>query len=98
MIIYQSIQEGLFISFFSVLIVFSILSVIAISINSLKYIHESPPKPIIPLIKKETPFSINDIKDDDMMVAALVASIDYQEITKKDVFIKSIKEIKERTQ
>lgn len=35
-----------------------------------------------------------EIKDEDMMVAALVASIDYQNETKSNVRIKSIKEIK----
>lgn len=35
-----------------------------------------------------------DIKDEDMMVAGLVATVDYHEETKKDVRIVSIKEIK----
>lgn len=35
-----------------------------------------------------------DIKDEDMMVAALIATIDYTNETKKDVRLVSIKEIK----
>ena len=91
--IFTTFSEGLFISIFSVLIVFAILSVIALAIHSLKYIHETPPK-ITPLLNNEKPLSIEDIKDEDMMVAALVASIDYQEITKKNVRVTRIKELK----
>jgi len=36
---------------------------------------------------------LEDIKDDDMMVAALVASIDYHNEIKKDVKVVSVKEI-----
>ena len=47
---------------------------------------------------KETPqakpqISINDIKDDDMMAAVLVATIDYSEQTKTDVRLVTIKQI-----
>lgn len=37
--------------------------------------------------------SINDIKDDDMMAAVLVATIDYSEQTKTDVRLVTIKQI-----
>mgnify|MGYP003291215999 CR=1 FL=1 len=37
---------------------------------------------------------IKDIKDEEMMAAALVATIDYHNETKKDVRVVSIKEIK----
>ena len=36
---------------------------------------------------------LEDIKDEDMMVAALVATIDYHEETKQDVRVVSIKQI-----
>ena len=48
-------------------------------------------------VKKENPQVITkstDIKDDDMMVAVLIASIDYQEEIGKDVKLVSVKEIK----
>ena len=35
-----------------------------------------------------------EIKDDDMMAAVLVATIEYRKESKKDVRVKSIKEIK----
>ena len=38
--------------------------------------------------------SIDDIKDDDMMAAALVATIDYHNEVKQDVRVKTIKEVK----
>ncbi|MFU8792785.1 MAG: hypothetical protein ACNA7K_02060 [Acholeplasmataceae bacterium] len=91
--IYTTFTEGIFISIFSVLIVFAILSVIALAIYSLKYIHENPPKITLPSTPDEIPFSIDDITDDDMMVAALVASIDYQEQTKEDVRVTRIRKI-----
>ena len=48
-------------------------------------------KEITPIKKS---ISLSDIKDEDMMVAALVASIDYYNEINKDVRIVSIKEIK----
>ncbi len=96
MMIYAStFSEGLMISLFSVLIVFMLLGFIAFSIQLLKYIQE---KPAIkrPLIDKtaQKPFELSDIKDEDMMVAALVASIEYYKETKENVRVISIKEIK----
>jgi Na+-transporting methylmalonyl-CoA/oxaloacetate decarboxylase gamma subunit len=93
MIFLSTLTEGLYISLFSVAVVFVLLGLIALVIQSLKYVHKKP-KPI-PL-KKDTyikPFELSDIKDEDMMVAALVASIDYFEETKENVRVISIKEI-----
>ena len=95
MIYAKTLSEGLEISLFSILIVFVILGLIALSIQSLKFIQEKPKK-TIPLTKEKVtkPFDLSDMKDDDMMVAALVASIDYYEEIKKDVRVISVKEIK----
>lgn len=94
MILLSTLSEGLFISLFSVLIVFVLLSFIALVVYTLKYIHT---KPKVILNNTENlyvkPFELSDIKDDDMMVAALVASIDYYEEIKEDVHVISIKEI-----
>ncbi|MDO9629072.1 MAG: OadG family protein [Acholeplasmataceae bacterium] len=92
-ILLNSLSEGLFISFFSIMIVFSILGVIAFIINSFQYIYKKPI--IVPETKKTyvKPFELSDIKDDNMLVAGLVASIDYYEETKENVRILSIKEI-----
>lgn len=70
------------------------LGFVAIAISLLKYFVIE--KKIIHQDTTETnkqPISLSDIKDDDMMVAALVASIDYYNEIKKDVRIMSIKEI-----
>jgi len=93
--IYISFPEGITISLFSILIVFLILFFISMVIESLKHIQLKEKKPVIVQeVKKK--ISIEDIKDEDMMVAALIASIDYQQVTKGDVQVVSIKEIKPR--
>jgi len=89
--ILYSISEGLFISIFSVVIVFLILLLITLVVQSLQKIREK--QEVIEAPEEEKIFSMEDIKDDDMMVAALVASIDYQEITQGDVKVTSVKEI-----
>ena len=90
----SNFSEGVFISLFSIFIVFSILGVIALSIQSMQYIYK---KPVIAQVIQKTyqkPFELSDVKDEDMMVAGLVASIDYYEQTKENVRILSIKEIR----
>lgn len=83
--------EGISISVFSILVVFLILVFISYVIQSLKHIQIKEKKPVIEEIQKR--LSIEDIKDEDMMVAALIASIDYQQIVKGDCKVVSIKEI-----
>jgi hypothetical protein len=92
MMIYNTFSDGLLISLFSILIVFLMLGVVALAIGLLKYIVV-PTKDVVeqPIIQKA--IQLSDIKDEDMMVAALVASIDYFNEIKKDVRIVSIKEI-----
>ena len=94
MIFLSSFSEGIFISLFSIFIVFLILGVIAISIQSMQYLYKKPKA--LPIVQKvyAKPFELSDIKDEDMMVAGLVASIDYFEETKENVRILSIKEIR----
>ena len=92
MMIYNTFSDGLLISLFSILIVFLMLGVVALAIGLLKYIV-IPTKDVQtqPIITKA--FSLSDIKDEDMMVAGLTASIDYYNEIKQDVRIVSIKEI-----
>lgn len=87
------LEEGLLISLFSITIVFLLLGLISFVIWALKYIHKNPM--IIPLIqnKPRPNIELSDIKDEDMMVAALTASIDYFEATKENVRIVSIKHL-----
>jgi Na+-transporting methylmalonyl-CoA/oxaloacetate decarboxylase gamma subunit len=86
--------EGLEISLFSIFIVFLLLSIVTLAISLLKHItvkEKTQAKKEEKTITK--PISLSDIKDEDMMVAALVASIDYYNEMKKDVRVVSIKEI-----
>lgn len=93
--IYISFGESIYISVFSMVIVFIILFFISIVIESLKHIKTKENKLIqVQEIKKK--ISIEDMKDEDMMVAALICSIDYQQVTKGDVKVVSIKEIQPR--
>jgi len=85
--------EGLFISVFSIVVVYLILYVVTLSVMPLKHIKERS-IPLPQVIATTKPFSLEDITDEDMMVAAIIASIDYQSITKTDVHVKSIREIK----
>ncbi|MDD3712614.1 MAG: OadG family transporter subunit [Candidatus Izemoplasmatales bacterium] len=88
--------EGVEISLFSILIVFLLLGFVALSISWLKYIVvENKPKEDLINKTSQKPISIADIKDEDMMVAALVASIDYYTEINKDVRVTSIREITE---
>jgi glutaconyl-CoA/methylmalonyl-CoA decarboxylase subunit delta len=86
---------GILLSIFCIVIVYAILYLITLAVSPLKYLKVKAPviEPVDEL-RPETPFRIEDIKDDDMMVAALVASIDCREATHQDVHVTSIKEIK----
>lgn len=83
--------ESIEVSLISVVIVFSILYLLTVIVS---FVSKQLKEKIIPLPNPNpVPFSIEDIKEEDMMVAALVASIDYQNETKGDVVVTSIKEI-----
>jgi hypothetical protein len=55
-------------------------------------IEQTLVKPMVVESEKKK-LSIEDIKDEDMMVAALIATIDYTNETKKDVRLVSIKQM-----
>jgi hypothetical protein len=81
-----------------IVVVYGVLYLLTLAIKPLRYLKDKP-KPIADEdeILPEEPakaFGIEDITDEDMMVAALVAAIDYRETTHTDVVVKSIKEIK----
>lgn len=89
--------EGLLFSLIAILIVFIVLVIIILCVNLLSKIHFKETKE-----KKEESTSssvqkkltIDDIKDEDMMVAALIATIEFVEETKeKDARLVSIKQI-----
>ena len=88
-----SVGEGSVLSLIAILIVFVILVVIIFFVwllSNIKFKEETPAKSVSN-VKKLT---IDDIKDEDMMVAALVATADFVDETKqKDARLVSIKKI-----
>jgi glutaconyl-CoA/methylmalonyl-CoA decarboxylase subunit delta len=83
--VWIGILEAFEISILSIFIVFLILYFVSLLVGLLKHLTLKP---------KEKKFGIEDIKDEDMMVAALVASIEYRQTHQTDFKIKSIREIK----
>jgi Na+-transporting methylmalonyl-CoA/oxaloacetate decarboxylase gamma subunit len=94
--ILTTFMESVTMSVFAIVIVFLLLQIVTFAIGLLAKIQTKPtpslPQPAAPASEK--PFSIEDIKDEEMMVAALVASIDYRELTKTNVRVVSIREVK----
>lgn len=98
------IGEALLIALISIIIVFAVLLLIIIIINLLQKLLFTKK-----VVKNEKPLETKkenqqtsvkkigkntEIKDEDMMVAALIATIDYTNETKKDVRLVSIKQIR----
>jgi len=80
--------EGLVFSLLSILFVIAIISLIVLAITPLKKLSHPKTKTKSPTKTKET-----DIKDDDMMAALIVASIDFIETEETEPKLISIKEI-----
>lgn len=93
-----TVAEGALFSVIAILIVFAVLAILILCISILskiKFKKEDKNEPTTPVIP-EAPqkISAEDIKDEDMMVAALVATADFVEETKKtDARVVSIKQI-----
>lgn len=89
--------DGLLISFICILIVYAILFLITLAVEPLKKVGKkasaSAPRAAEPEIPAPKAFGIEDIKDEDMMVAALVAAIDARQTLKTDMIVKSVKEV-----
>lgn len=77
------------------LIVFLMLALLWGIVALLKFVAPKEKPVQQPVVSKnEKALTMEDIKDDDMMAAALVATIDYHEETGENVRVVSIKEIK----
>ena len=88
-----NVLEGLLIAVVAILMVFFILFVIILCVNLLSVFCKNI-KDEKPAVKgKQSVSKMTDIKDEDMMVAALIATIDYSNETGKDVRLVSIKQI-----
>jgi len=94
---YISFLDSLFMSLVCILIVFFILVVLYGLVSLFKIFDKKKKDPaqVKEVEQVETKkIKPEDIADEDMMVASLIASIDYHEKTKKDVRVVSIREIK----
>lgn len=91
--------KGLLISVVAIVIVFLILLLICLLVNLLKVFsgigkkEEKVEEDFIKASPENKAFSESDIKDDDMMAAILVATIDYVSETKEDARVVSAKQI-----
>ncbi len=89
---------GLLISIIAIIMVFVVLYIIIGAVKLLEVSVKKTGNKVLE-VKKEVKAPVKsatkmtEIKDDDMMVAALIATIDYANETKKDVRLVSIKQI-----
>ncbi len=94
-----SFIDSLSITAICVLIVFLMLILLALVVATFQLFAGKKPnavvetQPVPVAYTQPSGLKLEDIKDEDMMVAALVATIDYHEETKKDVRVVSIKQI-----
>ncbi len=96
---YLSLADAGLVALVCILIVFSMLALLWFIVSLFKFIapKEEAKKAAAPVAAPvavaQPAFTAADIKDEDMMVAALVASIDYREETKENVRVVSVKQI-----
>ncbi len=90
--------DSLLIALVCIVIVFGMLALLWGIVSLFKFlpkekevVEEAKPAAIQPVARPA--LKMSDIKDEDMMVAALVASIDYRNEVKEDVRVVSIREI-----
>jgi len=96
-----SFIESLLVSLVAIAFVFLILLIIVLCISAMQklfFSNKTKKEPAAPVKKTVAPVAKKEvknteIKDEDMMVAALIATIDYANETKKDVRLVSIKQI-----
>ena len=90
------IVDWLVFSLFAILMVFTVLVVIIAITSFISYlINKFTKKEVAKEIKEERKVAKNlNIEDDDMMVAVLIASIDYQNEIKQDVRLTNVRRIK----
>ncbi len=95
----MSFPEACLVALVCVLIVFSMLALLWAVVSAFKLVVPKEKavtketKPATVAVAPQKAFAAADIKDEDMMVAALVASIDYREETKQNVRVVSVKQI-----
>ncbi|MCR5422669.1 MAG: OadG family protein [Bacilli bacterium] len=92
-----SFVEGLLFSLVAILIVFLVLVLIILCVTLLskfKFKEKTKEPAVTPAVQSTKKLTIDDIKDEDMMVAALVATAEFvEEVGEKDARLVSIKQI-----
>ena len=89
-----NIGDGLFISLIAIVLVFVILYVIVLIVDLLHVIFKNKKDVFVEEQHKvQVSKKSNEIKDEDMMVAALIATIEFNQETKEDAKLVSIKQI-----
>lgn len=93
-----TVGEAALVTVVCMIIVFLMLALLWGIVALFKFIPAKKEKakeeaPVVSQPAARPAIKMSDIKDDDMMVAALVATIDYHEEIKEDVRVVSIKEI-----
>ena len=94
----ERVAQCLIIAAICIAIVFLMLMLLWGIVALFKFLPKNKEKPALVEENKAASapkeyISVEDIKDEDMMVAALVATIDYHDEVKEDVRVVSIKEI-----
>ena len=88
------IGDGLFISLISIVLVFVILFVIVLNVDLLHVIFKNKKDVVVEEQQKvQVSKKSTEIKDEDMMVAALIATVEFNNETKEDAKLVSIKQI-----
>ncbi len=88
--ILTTLIEALGLSLFSIVMVFVLLLLVTLVVEGLKD-RVKQPSNLTPPVE---PSKSVEITDEDMLVAVLVATMDYREETKSDIIVKSVKEIR----
>ena len=96
----KAFVDGLIPSLVCIIVVFAVLALIMGILYILNAVKpkikeekESVPTTPSPLENSKTTTKMEDIKDEDMMVAVLIATIDYRNEIKQDVHLVNVKQI-----
>ena len=95
----MTFSEACLVALVCIIIVFGMLALLWAVVSAFKLVVPKEKavtketKPAAVVVAPQKAFTAADIKDEDMMVAALVASIDYREETKENVRVVSVKQI-----
>lgn len=95
----DNFKSGLLPALISIAVVFVILILIMFIVMIVNKVNIKPSKKENGTVAQAVPtptkkaITMEDIKDEDMMVAVLVATIDYRNQTKKDVRLVDVKQI-----